>query len=374
MKDENNSLQKNQDMTSLESNQNRNEELIDELNAMLEDENSEEIVDRSVAKTLSPGMLVLKRFFRSKLSVAGVIILVCLFLFSFLGPLFSPWGETEIDETNGKTFFTAVEITVVGDDGTEYIVYDVVKSTLAQNQKAPPSAEHWLGTDQNGRDVLTRLMYGGRISLTLGFAVVFLQTAIGVILGGLAGYFGKAVDMIVMRVVDIFSCVPTLPLLLIASAVLDSNSEKIPPTARIYILMMLLTIFGWVGTARMVRGQILSLREQEFMIAAEATGLPVSRKIFRHLVPNVMPQLLVSMTLSLGGIILSESTLSYLGLGVPIPKASWGIMISASSDPTILANFFNIWVPPGVLIVLAVLAFNFIGDGLRDAFDPKMKR
>jgi peptide/nickel transport system permease protein len=150
-----------------------------------------------------------------------------------------------------------------------------------------------------------------------------------------------------------------------------------PVGHRIYYLMGFLTIIGWSGIARMVRGQILSLREQEYMVAAEATGISAKAKIFRHLIPNVMPQLIVQMTLGLGGIILYEATLSYLGLGVQIPRAAWGTMISLadpSKGQSILQYYPNLWIPPGILIVLAVLAFNFVGDGLRDAIDPKMKR
>jgi peptide/nickel transport system permease protein len=175
-----------------------------------------------------------------------------------------------------------------------------------------------------------------------------------------------------MRLVDILNCIPTLPILLIASVVIDS--WNVDPGMRIYYLMAIMTIFGWSGTARMVRGQILYLREQEFIVACEVMGIPVWRRIFKHLVPNIMPQLIVSMTLGLGGIILYESTLSYLGLGIPVPKAAWGTMISASTDPIVMANYPFLWVPAGILIVLAVLAFNFVGDGLRDAMDPKSKR
>lgn len=168
-------------------------------------------------------------------------------------------------------------------------------------------------------------------------------------------------------------CVPTFPIMLIAGTLLDAY--EINGMSRIYWLMLVLTIFGWSGIARLVRGQILMLREQEYMIAAEATGLSTSRKIFKHLIPNVMPQLIVSMTMGLGGIIISEATLSYLGLGVQEPYASWGTMINAIKDME--SEVYQIayqWIPPGICIILAVLGFNFVGDGLRDAFDPKMKR
>ena len=241
--------------------------------------------------------------------------------------------------------------------------------------KAKPSWDHLLGTDEKGMDIFTRLMYGGRISLTIGFIVVILETLLGVLLGGLAGYFGGKVDQVIMRIVDIFNCIPMLPILLIASAVLDSFSEVIDPANRIYFLMLIITVFGWSGCARMVRGQILSLREQEFIVATEVMGLPTWRRIFKHLLPNVLPQILVSMTMSLGGMILYESTLSYLNLGVQIPYSSWGTMIEVISKRSdILQNNFNVWGPPGICIIIAVLGFNFIGDGLRDALDPKQRR
>ena len=221
-------------------------------------------------------------------------------------------------------------------------------------------------------DVFIRLMYGGQVSLTLGFIVVILETIIGIIMGGISGYFGGVADQIIMRIVDMLNCIPTLPILLIASVVIDSWG--IESESRIYFLMLIMTVFGWSGIARMVRGQILYLREQEFIVACEVMGIPTWRRIFKHLVPNIMPQLIVSMTLGLGGIILYESTLSYLGLGIPLPYAAWGTMISSSTDPVTMASYPMLWVPAGILIVIAVLAFNFVGDGLRDAMDPKSKR
>ncbi len=328
-------------------------------------------------KVMSPGRMVAKRFFRSKLSIAGLIMIVFVFLFSFLGPALvnATWGYGEIQVF--KTPRNSAMITTAdfpAPDGKRYDYYD--ESISIVNFKALPSAQHWLGTDTSGFDVFVRLMYGGQISLSISFLVVFLELIIGVVLGGLAGYFGKWVDQLVMRVVDIFFCLPTLPILLILSATIVSI-EAIPPEHRIYYLMGFLTLLGWAGTARLVRGQILMLREQEYMVAAETAGIPARKKIFKHLVPNVMPQLIVSATLGLGGIILYESTLSYLALGVPFPRAAWGSMI-AMADPSrgqdILANHPNMWVPAGLLIVITVLGFSFIGDGLRDAFDPRMKR
>lgn len=326
-------------------------------------------------KIMTPGKLILKRFFRSKLSIAGLIGLAFLFLFCFLGPAFSPYGE--IEKVGATRVVETIFNYTVTDPGTgeEITMYEIREAVVTN--KTPPTWQNWLGTDIYGYDVLTRLMYGGRISLILSFIVVFAEMGIGIFLGSLAGFFGKWVDQLIMRLVDIFNCIPTLPILLIAASLLDS--WQIAPEVRIYYLMGILTIFGWPGTARLVRGQILSLREQEFMVAAEATGLTAKRKIFKHLVPNVMPQLIVSATLGLGGIILYESTLSYLNLGVPFPYAAWGSMIglaspSSGSGREILQSFPNLWVPAGILIVMAVLSFNFVGDGLRDAFDPKAKR
>jgi peptide/nickel transport system permease protein len=235
-----------------------------------------------------------------------------------------------------------------------------------------PSAIHWMGTDGNGMDIMTRLMHGGRISLTIGFVVVTVELLIGIILGGLAGYYGGFVDALIMRFVDIINSIPFLPVVLIIGAIVDElNIDK---TKNIYILMLVLGLLGWTGIARMVRGQILSLREQEFMVATEATGLSISRRIFRHLIPNVIPQLIVIATLGLGGIILTEAALSFLGFGVRYPVPSWGNMINAVNEPFILKTYLFTWVPAGLLIFITVLAFNFVGDGLRDAFDPKMKR
>ncbi len=237
---------------------------------------------------------------------------------------------------------------------------------------ASPSAKHILGTDQYGFDVLTRLMYGGRISLLIGFIIVLIELFLGVILGGISGYFGGWIDNLIMRIVDIFNCIPSLPIIIIVGSVFDGL--RMEPRLRIFYLMFILGFLGWPGIARVVRGQILSLREQEFMVATEATGISVYRRIFRHLVPNVIPQLIVIVTMSLGSVILTESTLSFLGLGVKFPFASWGNIISAVSDSYVMTSYWFVWIPAGILILITVLGFNFVGDGLRDAFDPKMKR
>lgn len=328
-------------------------------------------------RVISPGRMVAKRFFKSKLSIVGLAMVIFAFVFSFLGPLIVDvtWGykETQVFKIERVTDMVS-SADFKGPDGKAYTYYDKSRTTV--QFKAPLSKDHWLGTDTSGFDILTRLMYGGRISLLISFLVIIMETVLGVVLGGLAGYFGKWVDQLIMRIVDIFACLPGLPILLILSATIASI-ESIPAEHRIYYLMGFMTLMGWTGVARLVRGQILMLREQEYMMAAETTGISAFKKIFKHLVPNTMPQMIVSATLGLGGVILYESTLSYLGLGVPFPRAAWGSMI-ALADPSkgqeILANYPNMWVPAGILIVVAVLGFSFMGDGLRDAFDPRMKR
>ena len=276
------------------------------------------------------------------------------------------------------------EFVYTGEDGVEHtyeITYDASKQvwsvlqeteTYVYDRYASPSAAHPLGTDGNGMDMLTRLMYGGRVSLLVGFVVVFIETIIGVILGGIAGYFGKWVDNIIMRVVDVFYCIPSMPLMIILGAAMDAMQVK--NELRLLALMLVLGFLGWPGIARMVRGQILSLREQEFMTATEACGISVSRRIFRHLVPNVIPQLIVICTMGLGSTIITEATLSFLGLGVKFPFASWGSIISAVNDAYVMTTYLFVWIPAGICLLIAVLGFNFVGDGLRDAFDPRMNR
>ena len=341
-----------------------------------------EPLDKNV-RLMSPARMVMRRFFRSKLSVIGLIMLAALFIFCFLGPVvYNRWGEIEVDNTPIVEYTT--KTVTYEKDGKTYTFHQVTEKTEKENALAPISPEHPLGTDETGYDVLTRLMYGGRISLIIGFISVFIITFLGIILGGIAGYFGGIVDNVIMRLCDILMCIPGFPIMLVFGTVLTAFGELEAPTAlqalmgnpryRIYFLMAFLTLFSWPGTARLVRGQILSLREQEYMVAAEAMGYSTSRKIFKHLIPNVMPQLIVTMTLSLGSMILYEASLSFLNMGVQPPYAAWGTMINAASDLNILENFINIWAPPGLCIVIAVLGFNFVGDGLRDALDPKARR
>ncbi|MFT9056514.1 MAG: oligopeptide ABC transporter permease [Ethanoligenens sp.] len=287
----------------------------------------------------TPMNIAYRQFKRNKLALLGLGVLIALLVLCFYGPAFSNFAllQTNID--------------------------------IAKEQ---PSAQFLLGTDSVGRDVLTRLLYGGRISLEVGFFTVVVEIVIGVIVGGVAGYYGKWVDNILMRVLDIFLSLPLIPVVIIFGAVM--MDLKVDPSKRIYAVMLILGLFFWPTLARLVRGQILSLREQEYMVAAEALGIRDRHRIFRHLVPNALPNIIVTATLDVGNAILTESMLSFLGLGVAIPYPSWGNIVNAVQDPNDFAMRPWLWIPAGVCILLTVLAINLVGDGLRDAFDPKMKR
>ncbi len=295
----------------------------------------------------------------------------------FLSRAFQEELVTELEDGADSFIFTDID----GEEHSYSVKYrpDLKRWTVMQATEtriydtyAAPSRAHWLGTDRNGMDMLTRLMYGGRVSLIIGFIVEIIATVLGIILGGLAGYFGKWVDNLIMRIVDIFYCIPSMPIIIILGAAMDAL--RVDPQIRMLYLMLILGFLGWPSMARLIRGQILSLREQEFMTATEACGIRVSRRIFRHLVPNVIPQIIVSVTMGIGGTILTEATLSFLGLGVKFPFASWGNIINDVNNTFVLTTYWFIWIPAGLLLLLTVLAFNLVGDGLRDAFDPKMKR
>ena len=346
-------------------------EVTTEETEVVDDLHGENLNDR--VKALSPMATVAKRFFRSKLSVIGLVAIVVLFVFSFIGPLLSPWGETETDFGRTDPSISGSMFTFVV-DGEEYGGYNITYSwNDNRNILGGVSGDHWMGTDNLGYDIMTRLMYGGRVSLTIGFVVIILETLLGVILGGISGYFGGWVDNVIMRIVDLLSCIPTIPLMLILGAALNGLGFE-ASIMKLYIIMAVLCLIGWAGTARLVRGQILSLREQEFMLAAKCSGLSTRSKIFKHLLPNVIPQLIVSMTLGLGSVILMEATLGFLGIGAPPSVATWGNMVNFATNMQYRSFYPNMWIGAGICITLAILAFNFVGDGLRDAFDPKMKR
>lgn len=227
----------------------------------------------------------------------------------------------------------------------------------------PPSREHPLGLDDLGRDVLSRILFGARVSLRVGFSVVFIAAAVGIALGSIAGYFGGAADVTIMRICDILLAFPGILLAIAMVAVLGPSLNN--------VILALATI-GWVGYARLVRGQVLKVREMEYVTAAKALGARSPRVIVLHVLPNVINPVIVMATLGLAGAILSEAALSFLGLGVQPPTPSWGAMLTSGRQYLGLANHLAIY--PGIAIMLAVMGLNFLGDGLIDALDPKYRK
>jgi peptide/nickel transport system permease protein len=280
----------------------------------------------------------LVRLLANRAAVVALTCLVVMVLVCFLGPVVSPYSGQEID------------------------------LRIADHR---PATNHWLGTDEYGRDVFTRVMQAGRISLTVGLASMVLSLLLGTVLGLAAGYFRGAVDTVIMRIVDVLMSIPSLPLMIILAAIM--SEFKVPPESRLYLVMLILSVIGWPSLARLIRGQVLTLREQLFMTATDVLGLRTRTKIFRHLLPNVFPLLIVVATLSTASSIIAESSLSFLGLGVMEPQASWGNMINAANDLIDFREHWWLWVSPGVAILVTVAAINILGDRLRDALDPKMR-
>ena len=237
--------------------------------------------------------------------------------------------------------------------------YDPLGQNLLERLQ-PPSLHHWLGTDDLGRDLLSRLLYGTRISLSVAFVAVSITTFFGTLVGLVAGYFGRWWDAVLMRTVDVLLCFPTFFLILMVIAFLEPN---------IVTVMVVIGATSWTGLARLVRGEALSLRGREFVQAAKALGLSDVRILFRHLLPNVAAPILVSATLGIGSAVLTESALSFLGLGVQPPTPSWGNMLTAGKDYIHFAWWLSVF--PGVAILVTVLSFNLFGEGLRDAVDPR---
>lgn len=281
----------------------------------------------------------IRKLLKNKLAVGGFAVVVFMFLLCFAGPLFSPYTDNKVN-------------------------------MMMMNKS--PNIHHWLGTDKLGRDVLTRVMQAGRISLTVGIASMVLSVFIGTLLGAIAGYYRGIVDQVIMRIADLLLTIPSLPLLFIFGALL--SEWKVPTDYRMYIVMLILSLVGWPSLARMVRGQLLSLREREFMQATIVLGLRDRRKLINHLLPNLVPLLIVIATLNIGGAILSESVLSFFGLGVMPPTPTWGNMIDAANNMIDFQERPWLWVPPGFSIFATVIAINIFGDGLRDVLDPKQKR
>ena len=269
------------------------------------------------------------RLRRNRMAMAGLILVLGLFAVAVLAPWLAPYDPTLIN----------------------------LKEVLM-----PPSAAHLLGTDTLGRDVLSRVIYGARISLLVGFVAVGLATLIGVLVGALAGYYGGVVDAVLMRLVDLMLCFPTLFLILAVIAVLGPS---------IWNIMVVIGVTGWMGVARLVRAEFLSLREREFVVAARALGASDARLIWRHLLPNALTPVMVSATLGVAGAILTESALSFLGLGVQAPTPSWGNILTMGKDNLEIAWWLSVF--PGLAILVTVMSYNLLGEGIREAIDPRLR-
>jgi peptide/nickel transport system permease protein len=276
----------------------------------------------------SPGSLAGRRFRRHRQAVLGSTLLAGLTVVTLLTPILAPFDPDLVNLSTGRLL--------------------------------APSVQHWMGTDQLGRDLLSRVLYGARISLTIGFLAVLIAITLGTTIGAVAGYAGGWIDVILMRIVDLFLSFPRIVLLITVVAVFHPS---------IPLIVVLLGLTGWMGVSRLVRGQVLSVREREYVQAAHALGYGPIRVLGRHILPNVLTPVIVAATLGIGNAILAEAALSYLGLGVQPPTASWGSIIQSGSGRLLDAWWISTF--PGLAIVLTVMSFNLVGDGLRDAFDPR---
>ncbi|MCS7235451.1 MAG: ABC transporter permease [Armatimonadota bacterium] len=270
-----------------------------------------------------------RRLRRHRLAMAGGGVILVLVASAVLSPWIAPYPPTHID--------------------------------LA-NRMSPPSWKHPLGTDELGHDVLTRLLYAGRVSLTVGFSAAVASALLGTVVGLVSGFYGGWLDNVLMRFVDIMLSIPDLPILIILARYFGGSLVGI---------VAVITAFGWMGTARLVRGEVLKLKRTDFVEAARALGASPARIMWRHLVPNALAPVIVAATLAVGGAILTEAALSYLGFGIQPPTPSWGNMLQNAQDFIWRTPLLAFW--PGLMIFLTVLAFNFFGDGLRDALDPRLR-
>jgi peptide/nickel transport system permease protein len=287
-------------------------------------------VDNSMIRNSYFFSVVWKRFSRNRLALAGALVVGLLFVCSLLAPLLTPYDPSHLD---------------------------------AWHVLLPPSARHWFGTDELGRDVLTRVIYGARVSLKVGFVAVGISVLIGTTVGLVAGFYGGWLDSLLMRLVDIMLCFPTFFLILAVIAMLEPS---------IWYIMIIIGLTGWMGVARLVRAEVLTLREREFVLAARGLGASDLRIIVRHILPNAFSPVLVTATLGVAGAILTESALSFLGIGVQPPTPSWGNILTAGKEYIEFAWWLSLF--PGLAILVTVLAYNLVGEGLRDALDPRLNR
>ena len=272
--------------------------------------------------------IIWRRFKKNPLSVAGLVVILLLASIALLAPLISPYEPTTID------------------------VYNVL---------SPPSAAHPFGTDELGRDLLSRMIWGSRASLKVGFIAVGIAISIGTILGAIAGYYGGKIDAVLMRFVDIMLAFPTFFLILAVIAIVEPSISTI---------MIIIGLTGWMDVARLVRAEFLTLKERDFIFAARAIGASDFRLIFRHIIPNALSPVFVAATFGIAGAILVESGLSFLGLGVQPPEPSWGNILTSGKDNITVAWWLSLF--PGIAILITVLSYNLVGEGLRDALDPRL--
>lgn len=271
-----------------------------------------------------------RRLARNRMALVGGLVVLLLFMVSLTAPWLAPYNPLAID---------------------------------LKNILAPPSWQHWCGTDQLGRDVLSRMIWGAGISLKVGFVATGIAVVIGALLGALAGYYGGWWDAVVMRLVDVMLCFPTFFLILAVIAFLEPS---------IWNIMIIIGATGWMGITRLVRADFMSLKEREFVMAARVLGASDARIIFRHILPNAMTSILVAATLGVAGAILTESALSFLGIGVQPPTPSWGNILTAGKDNIDIAWWLSLY--PGLAILITVLGYNLLGEGIRDALDPRLHR
>jgi peptide/nickel transport system permease protein len=283
-----------------------------------------------VVEHVSPTRAAVRRFLRHRLAIVGVFMVAAIILMALIAPVLSPWGPNFIDFNVGA--------------------------------RQPPGPMHPLGTDVSGRDIWARLLYGGRTSTIVGFGAVGLYLIIGTVLGLLAGFYGGLLDQAIMRFTDTILAIPPLLLIIVFVTVVG------PSIASVIVVIALL---GWPITCRLVRGQLLVLREAEFITAARVVGVPARAILLRHMLPNILGPVTVVATFGVATAVLLESSLSFLGLGVRPPEASWGNLITEAVSPVVLNQLWWQWVPAAAAITITVLGVNFVGDGLRDAIDPK---
>lgn len=322
-------------------------------------------------KSRSYKRMVWDQFCRDRVSIAGLVFVLFLFTLAICSPLLAG-SKPIVGFVDGEVHFPAfskvqrIDWEEVRESKRGWAVYPLIKYGPTDIDLAahllPPGEDHLLGTDDRGRDVLSRMIHGSKVSLSVGFVAVSIYTFIGIVLGALAGYYGGKIDVIISRAIEVMMCFPTFFLILAVLAFLRPS---------IYNIMVIIGLTGWPGVARLVRGEFLKQRKLDYVAAARAVGASDARIIFSHILPNSLAPVLVSATFGIAGAILVESSLSYLGFGVPPPTPSWGEILSQSKHYIDFAWWLTIF--PGAAIFLTVTAYNLVGEGLRDAVDPRLK-